>query len=86
MYTYRDSIYLNEIGIVTFDDQPLLFHLKRFPSYKKNIKEPNEYVVEAKKNRDKRVLTLHIENRLWEQLQKCKGIKLDLVNKDIIIY
>lgn len=79
MYVYKDSILLNAMGIVTFEDQPLLFHLKRFSSQKKGAREHNEYVVEAKRARDKKVLTLQLEKRLWEQLQKCRGTNNYLV-------
>lgn len=79
MYVYKDSILLNEMGIVTFEDQPLLFHLKRFSSLKKSTREHNEYVVEAKRAKDKKVLTLQLEKRLWEQLRKCRGKKNSFV-------
>ncbi|KAF5271384.1 hypothetical protein FQA39_LY08182 [Lamprigera yunnana] len=80
-YIYRDSIKLNEMVIITYENQPLIFHLKRFSStHNKESKEHNHYIIAAKKEKDKLIWTEQIEKRLWEQLIKCKERQQELNN------
>ncbi|KAK5646169.1 hypothetical protein RI129_004633 [Pyrocoelia pectoralis] len=81
LFTYRGNIMLDELGIATCDYEPLLFVLKRFSS-----KGYNEFTIEAKRDKEKKIWTDQIEKLLWNQLVECRekqrNIKHDVSNDE----
>lgn len=67
---YKECVKIDSMGIVTFEEEPLIFHIKCFlPENRKHIIEIEALLPNAKRN-----WTKAIEERLWKQLQKFKGI------------
>lgn len=57
------------MGIVIFEEEPLLFHINCFT----NTKKQYFYEIEALNAATKKLWTKEIERRLWQQLKMCRG-------------
>lgn len=71
---------MDDLSIVTFDAQPLIIHLKDYTRCKNGNAEQYTFILEAKSNKVKQTWQDQIEKRLWEQLSKYKGVKLNVID------
>lgn len=70
---------MTDLSIVTSEKEPLIIHLKDYSKCKRapGSEIHHTFTLEAKSPKLKQFWTENIEKRLWEQLNKWKGIKIE---------